>query len=67
MNAEIYQIVRDAIEQHALDCRCYICEAFVNEENGSKGHAAACSAVAERLYGDTPRSVADSRRHYPKD
>jgi hypothetical protein len=49
MTAEIYQIVKDAIEQHSLDCKCYICEAFVNAENGSKGHAAACLAVFTRM------------------
>lgn len=49
MNAEIYQIVKDAIEQHPLDCKCYICEAFVNAPDGSSGHAAACTAVADRM------------------
>jgi hypothetical protein len=49
MNAEIYQIVKDAIEKHHLDCKCYICEAFTNAPDGSRGHAAACLAVANRM------------------
>ena len=51
MNREIYLIVSDAIDNHDLDCKCYICEAFTNAEDGSKGHAAACLAVADKLYG----------------
>lgn len=48
MNHEIYLKVSEAINTHDLDCKCYICEAFVNAGDGSKGHAAACLAVANR-------------------
>lgn len=51
MRNVVYTIVEDAIENHELDCKCYICTAYVNAKNGSEGHAAACSAVSDRLYG----------------
>ena len=48
MSHYIYLKVTEALTLHDLDCKCYICTAFVNAENGSKGYAAACLAVADR-------------------
>jgi hypothetical protein len=51
LNHEIYLMVSEAINNHDLDCTCYICTAYEKAENGSEGHAAACRAVADKLYG----------------
>lgn len=51
MTHEIYLAVTEALNTHDLDCDCYICEAFTNAGDGSKGHAAACLAVANKRAG----------------
>lgn len=53
MNHKIYLMVSEAINTHDLACTCYICEAFTNAGDGSKGHAAACLAVADKLCGNS--------------